>query len=466
VNTALYLGRFALGANPLALGAWWFVGNMGSRGAQALAQHLVNRQALALLSHLVRVIGYEVAGIYGGDFRHRDANWIYAAELTELVSEFPLSRDSLAHALREVGALELRSEYDRIFLYRCLTNRKSAGPERYAAASVLTMDERRAVATRLERFLEAFVHGKSAERVIRWKGPTEERLGVKLSVALKTSSASVRDQIVDGVRSLASFLVAIKQMDPPDAVRLLEQSSLLHELPSEERGPLLKNLAENTSFFFEHPDLDPDGDLADKYLDDLAAFNARTAPRAAGIEDTLDDVAAYLRRSPKKMRALVERHYAIVLFERLPSDTPQRRFPTAAARAALDLLVDAAAPARCLYGPAKLEWPDDGRPDPAGEASLWLLGVDHRLLLFSAGEMPRVIWRGAPGRVHAEPLRQLLVTGCRLVGGEWQLPLGGRPLAIRLSAGLVASYGAYFRPLLSLLGRPTGAADEPAVAAG
>src|SRR4051812_11784860 len=131
VNTAFYLGRFALGANPLALGAWWFVGNLTNRGAQALARHMIDRQVLALLSSVVRVIGYEVAGIYGGSFRHRDANWIYAAELSELVSEFPLSRDSLSHALREIGALELRSEYDRVFLYRCLANRKSAEPERY-----------------------------------------------------------------------------------------------------------------------------------------------------------------------------------------------------------------------------------------------------------------------------------------------------------------------------------------------
>ena len=31
------------------------------------------------------------------------------------------------------------------------------------------MDERRAIATRLERFLETFVHGKSADRIVRWK---------------------------------------------------------------------------------------------------------------------------------------------------------------------------------------------------------------------------------------------------------------------------------------------------------
>jgi hypothetical protein len=453
VNTAYYIGRFALGANPLALGAWWFVGNLSSRGTKAIAQHLINRQALALLSSLVRVIGYEVAGIYGGSFRHRDANWIYAAELTELVSEFPLSRDSLSHALREIGALELRSEYDRIFLYRCLANGKSASPARYMAIEVLTMDERRAIATRLERFMEAFVHGKSADRVTKWKTAAEERLGVKLSVALKSSAASVRDQIVDAVRSLGSFLVAIKQLEPPEAIGLLEKSTVLSELPSQDRTAVLKELAENVSFFFEHPDLDPDGDLADKYLEDLANFNARTAPRAVGIEATLDDVAAYLRRPPKKMQSLVERHYATALFQRLPSDVPQRRIPAAAMRAALDLLVDPAEPARFLYGPVRLEWPEGVRADTVDNEPLWLLGVDRRMVLFSAGQQPRVTWKGTPNDVHAEPVRQLLATNCRLTGGQWQLSGGTQPLAIRLPAGLVASYGAYFQPLLSMLNR-------------
>ena len=128
-NAAWYLGRLAMGANPISLGAWWFVGSLGKTSAQAVANHLVNRQALGLLGNLVRVVGYEVAGLYSGDFRRRDANWIYAAELTHLVSHFPLSRDSLAHALKEIGALQLRSEYDRVFLYRCLASQQSADPE-------------------------------------------------------------------------------------------------------------------------------------------------------------------------------------------------------------------------------------------------------------------------------------------------------------------------------------------------
>jgi hypothetical protein len=464
-NTAYYLGRFALGANPLALGTWWFLGNLGSRGAKTLAQHLLNRQALALLSQLVRVIGYEVAGIYGGDFRHRDANWIYAAELTELTGAFPLSRDSLSHALREIGALELRSEYDRTFLYRCIANGQSANPQRYAAAVVLTMDERRAVATRLERFLEAFIHGKAADRVTRWKTAAEERLGVKLSVSLKMSPANVRDQITDALRSLASFLVALKQLEPPEAMRHLQATRMLQELPPDERPALLAELSESVSFFFEHPDLDPDGDLADKYLDDLALLHARTPPRSASMEETLDDVAAYLRRSPKQMQALVEKQYAAALAERLPADAPQRRIPAAVGRAVLDLLIDATGPARFVYGPAKLEWPEGGRPDRLLEGSLWLLGVDRQLVLFAADSHPKIVWRGTPADVHAELTRQLLLSSCRLTGGRWELAGGVQPLAIWLSAGLVGGYGPYFRPLLTLLGS-SGASDQPAVAAG
>jgi hypothetical protein len=452
VNAAYYVSRFALGANPISLGAWWFFSTLGTRGAQALAQHVINRQALAVLSNIVRVIGFEVAGIYGGDFRHRDANWIYAAELTELLSQFPLSRDSLSHALREVGALQLRSEYDRTFVYRCLAGRKSAGPSQYHAADVLTMDERRAVATRLERFLETFIHGKSADKVSRWKAGAEQRLDLKISVALTTSTAAVRDQITDAIRSLASFLVATKQLEPPEAVKQLDKSLLIGELAAEDRERLLADLAENASFFFEHPDLDPDGDLVEKYLDDLAALHARTAPRDARIEQTLDDVAAYLRRSPKKMQALLEKHFAAALAERTAADAPLKRVPMEVARAALDLLTVAGQEARFLYGPAKLDWPDSAPHAELEGAELWLLGAGEQLILFAAGDQPRIVWQAAAGQFHAEQSRQMLVSSCRLTGGQWLLDSQPRPLAIRLPTSLVSSYTGYFKPLLAMLG--------------
>lgn len=456
VNTAYYLGRFALGANPLTLGAWWFVGNLGSRGAQAIAQHMIDRQALAALSGLVRVIGYEVASIYGGDFRHRDANWIYAAELTELVSEFPLSRDSLSHALREFGSLELRSEYDRIFLYRCLATGKSANPGRYAASSVLTNDERRAVASRLERFLDAFIHGKSQDRIRQWKEGAERRLGMKLSIAMQATTANVQEQLIDATTSLASFLVSTKQLEPAEAIPLLEPTRIVAELPAERRQALLQSLRDNAPYFFEHPDLDPDGDLADKYLDDLADLNARTTPRAAAVDETLEDVAAYLRRPAKQMRSLLEKHYAAELKRRMPPAWQTPRLPIPAVRAALDLTADPAEPPRFLFGPAKLEWPDGQRDTTEGSGPLWLLGFEGRLLLYTATNQPRVVWSAKTSEIRAEAQRQLLGASCRLTGGQWQLPGTVKPTAIRITAPL-ASYSSYFRPLLAAADQAGGA---------
>src|SRR5205823_4230113 len=194
-------------------------------------------------------------------------------------------------------------------------------------------------------------------------------------------------------------------------------------------------------------------------------LHATTPPRAAGIEDTLDDVAAYLRRQPKKMQTLVESHYAAALARVLPAEAPQKKVSSAAARAALDLLGDLAEPARFIYGPAKLEWPEGVHPQ-LSDRELWLLGVGRRLLLFAAGDQPRVIWRGAASGVRAEQSWQLLTSSCRLTGGQWHLTAGIHPLAIRLPTGLIANYSTYFRPLLMMVGRPNAASDEPAIAAG
>ena len=456
VNAAWYLGRFAMGANPLTLGAWWFVGSLSQRGARAVATHVVNRQALTLLSSLVRIIGYEVAGVFGGDFRHRDANWIYAAELSELLAQFPLSRDGLAHALREIGALDLRSEYDRVFLYRCLADHKSARPQQFRAAQVLTMDERHAVAARLEKFLDAFVHGKAADRVQKWKHAAEDRLGVKMTVALGPTTATVRTQLEDAVRSLASFLVGAKQLEPGELRQQLAASLVLGELPAADREGLIALLEENPPFFFEHPDLDPDGDLVGKYLEDLAALHARTSPRDELTEETLLDVAVYLRRERKAMRTLLDKEYASLLADRLAADAPMRKVPGQVARAALDLL-EPGEQARFIFGNVSLERAK--APAIEGADGLWLLGAGQRLVLFAAGPQPKVLWRGTP-KVKAEQGRNLLVSHCRLTGGHWASEAHVSP--IRVPAGLMTSYASYFRPLLSMLNQSAAGGLSPA----
>lgn len=459
VNTAMYLGRFAMGANPLALGAWWFIGTLGTQGAQKIATRVINRQALALLSDVVRVIGYEVAGTYGGDFRYRDANWIYAAELSELLRQFPLSRESLSHALKEVGSLQLRSEYDRIFLYRCLAAHVSAHPEKYRALASLATEERRAIAARLERFTETFVHGKTADRMQKWKAAVERRLGVKVLVKVQSTSQSVKVQLEDAVRSLAGFLVGSKEREPTEIAAMLAPCKVVKDMGEPDRAVLLKKLEADAPYFFEHSDLDPESDLVLKYLDDLAYLHVHVRPRAANLEEALVEVAQYLRKAPKVMHSMLDTHYAAELARRLSPDSPTRKAPREVARAVLDLL-ETGEQANFLYGGIKLVWPEGVVPPTSSQGAHWLLGASTRLVLFAVeDDEPKVLWTGE-GRVHLDAERGLLSSYCRLTGGKWVLDDGLVYPIIRIPGALVTPFNGYFRPLQLFVERTQPTASE------
>lgn len=444
VSTAWYLSRFAMGTNPLTLGAWWFLSSLSQRGATAVATHLVNRQALTLLASVVRVIGYEVASLYG-DFRHRDANWIYAVELTELVSQFPLSRESLEHALREIGALQLRSEYDRIYLYRCIAAHSTSHPDRYRAHVILTPDERNAIAGRLERFLETFVHGKTPSRVSKWTAGVEQRLGVKLA-AWTPSARSVNEQRADAVRSLASFLVGVKECEPEELPQRLRDSRLLAEMSAQEQADLFTKLFDDPPYFFEHPDLDPDSDLAATFLEELVRLHVQTTPREQQIEQLLSDAAAYLRKDEKYVRKLLDSQFHAALEERLPGGASGGKPPRAVARAVLDLLENGEQ-AKFLYDGITLDWPAGLKNPPAPNGRLWLLGTGERFLLFSPEPEPRMLWRSEGQQLHVELVRGYLTGHATLQGGQWIADRSLPTPAIRIAAPLVGSTTSYFRPL-------------------
>jgi hypothetical protein len=275
--------------------------------------------------------------MYGGDFRYRDPNWIYAVELAELIHQFPVSRESLSHAMKEIGALMLRHEYDRVYLYRCIAAHASPEPSNFHAGKLLSAEERMAIARRLERFLEAFIHGQTSDRVDRWRGEVEERLEVKLNVAARAAERSVGEQTDDALRSLASFLIGVKEREPEELPDLLAKTRMFVDLPLDDRVRNLAALAENPPFFFEQPTLDPASPVVAKYLGDLATLAAHTAPHEGVIDDMLVDVAIYLRQDAKKMRRLLDKEYESLLEAQLPPDAPERRFSARVARAILDL---------------------------------------------------------------------------------------------------------------------------------
>lgn len=178
-----YLGRYGLGANPVTLGVAWALGEIAKTGAKKLSSHLANRYALNLLHDMVFIVGSEAAGIFGGDFRHRESNWVFGAELTDLMRRFPLTEEMLLHGLNEIGHLRLRSEYDRIFFYRCLAARKSADPGRVDARRFLTEAERTAIGKRLGAFFNRHIPHESSRKTRQWKADAEARLGIDIAIA-------------------------------------------------------------------------------------------------------------------------------------------------------------------------------------------------------------------------------------------------------------------------------------------
>jgi hypothetical protein len=444
VNSAYILGRFALGANPLTMAAWWFVGAWGKEGAKQLATQILQRQALVLLQSCVRVIAYETAAMYGGDFRHRDPNWIYAVELAELVHSFPLSRESLAHALKETGSLQLRHEYDRVYLYRCLAAHASAGPDRYRSEGLLSMDEKLAIARRLERFLEAFIHGQTPERVAKWRSDVENRLGVKLNVIAKAETLSVEQQTEEAIRSLASFAIAIKELEPSALPALLNHCKLFVDLPFEKQQAIAAALEENPPFYFEQPTIDVSSPVVTKYLHDLAVLAAKTAPHEAVIDEMLVDVAVYLRQDAKKMRQQLDKQYVHWLSDQLPADAPERRFPPPVARAVLDV-IGPHEPVRFVYGNVSFEWQEADAPVYPRQHT-WLVGVADRLVIFTIADRPMLLWR-ADGDVSLERLPGLLAGDVRLTGGRWLGDVRTQQPRVRVGGPLMGRQEAYFKPL-------------------
>lgn len=265
-----YAGRFAAGANPVTLGAWWLASEVAQRGAKHVVANVVDRQAIAVLHDLVSVVGTEVANIYGPGYRQRDAAWVYGSELTELLSQFPVSRESLRQALKEMTELPLKCEYDRIYLYRCLATSRPAG-FLLTDSSSLTREQREAIAVRLERFVKEVIHGVDAQALETWASETEARLDLKLKTGADAEAIHQTEvqQIQDCLESVGGFWASVLAADSADLIQQLERLQLLKMMPLQNRQQLLTALATQGDFEFSIPDLDPASTLLPVYLQDL-----------------------------------------------------------------------------------------------------------------------------------------------------------------------------------------------------
>lgn len=456
VQTAGYFGRWLAGASPLTLGVSWLVTELGKRGTQAAAQWLIDQQAVALLHEVTRVIGFEVASIFSGDFRHRDPNWVYAAELTHLMSLFPLSRDNLAQSLREVGSLSFRNEYDRIYLYRCLSAQKPPRPL-VAAHEFLPLNDRQQVGKRLERFFQAFIHGKQPKLVDDWIAGVEQRLAIKLvpqlALSAPTVAASPEQERIKCLRSLAGFLISFKAASVPELADRLVITELFRQLNETERAAFVDRLQSEPPQF-DVPDVERSGSLAPQFVADLTHLAVRSRPWDVQPDELILETAVMLGQDFEKAKKQIAREYADALASQFAKDAVAARLEGIVARTALAEL-QSDEQLQFAYVPSNIQWPST-TTRLSGDRKQGLIGTTRRLLLIEATDREALVATHELSGLSMERVNKMMLDECRLTGTKWRLDGSSEPTTIstQLTGAIGTRYENTFKPLMDLVLHP------------
>lgn len=147
------------------------------------------KYALNLLHDVIAIIGEQATTIFGdSSLRYRSRHWIYALELTEIVYHFkPVTPETLTKAMKIIGGLLMRSEYDRIFLYHCMAQGKSASPDSYAN-DFINKDDKQQIADKLGDFIESYLYEAGdkdrVKKISLWRKKVEQRLNVDIQLKL------------------------------------------------------------------------------------------------------------------------------------------------------------------------------------------------------------------------------------------------------------------------------------------
>ncbi|MCA9050190.1 MAG: hypothetical protein KDA89_15750 [Planctomycetaceae bacterium] len=455
LSRAGYIGKLAAGANPVTLAAWWLATEAGRFGTRKVVESVVDRQAVAVMHDLVTLVGVEVCNIYGPGFRQRDPAWILGAELTELLSQFPVSRESLRAALQTVTRLPLRSEYDRIYLYRCIAEHKPSGLLPLDPA-IVTREQRERIAQELEEFFRRNIHGVTDSNRNEWREAVESRLDLRLKLE-ESARPHKESQSVAAAAAVFRFLQSVVGLTPEEAVQRLGDAQLLQHLSDEERGEVLSDLKNGATpdRGFHPPDLDPGSEVAGLFLKELVTCAMPNGDCDEHVEQLLTETICYFRRSVTDAASLLHGHRVQLLTARCDAGVSLKRLPEAVIRVltaelqnnerlvrVYDEVQMSVEPAAVADSPAEIDpmstnstvvsAADESSADESSAdrhagilppANLFLCclrpesNAPIRCILIDADQQ-HVIWISA-GDAAASRIRGRLIDDCEIRGGKW-----------------------------------------------
>ena len=322
LSPAYYLGRVALGANPMTLALLWLGGKVATSQGKRLFTKYGEQYALGLLNEVVKTVGQETANIYDANYRYRDAYWIYGVELTELLSKFPFSPEALQAAIQELSALQLRSEYDRIYLYRQLAQRKTALTSSNSKHhQVLSDAERETLAKRLEKFYQQNIFSPSINEQDRWIEQITNRLGIQLRIPAVRLEASLQEQTMRCVTSCMTYIKDVKNINNPKVIKnALEHCKLFVAMAAEDQA---KVLVQETTSEFTCASIAPESTLFDNYIQDLIELEVRLDPYSYRFQTTFQQVAQWYRIDYRKLALKLDKRRQQFFVENLLQPSKQ-----------------------------------------------------------------------------------------------------------------------------------------------
>ena len=190
--------RIGMAANPLVGVAQTVAVEAGKHGVKKV----VGYSSLKLFHEFFGIIGDQATTIFGKEpQRYRSKHWYFALELTEIIYYFhPVDREALSKAMKVVGGLLIRNEYDRIFLYNCLVNGRTGNPKKIDD-KIFNNDDKQEMARKLQDFIENDINEERKEnvekKVIKWRKDVEKRIGIKLQLNLDKNEPKLLKEMLD-----------------------------------------------------------------------------------------------------------------------------------------------------------------------------------------------------------------------------------------------------------------------------
>ena len=460
---AIFLGRFALGANPITLGLSWTITELASLSGKKISSRYTKKYGLRMFHEAIRIVGSETAAVYGAGFRERDPDWIFATELIEMVHAFPPSRESLEAGLKEIGRLPLHSEYDRVYFYRCMANRFSAKPKEVRTREVIGMADGVQVAKRLERYYDEFYVRESTEGVEKWKRGVETRLGVKLQLTGIANSVDRPQELQGAFYSLSSYLLGHKMLELDAAEKHLSATRLAATMEGAALSTSLLQLRQAPPMVFDYPDSLLSKSVAKSYLEDLIDLQLGVYPREPNSE-VIEESATYFREKPAPWIEKTEERCRDVLLEQLLPEAPR---PHLEPRVSQALLTNLGPDERLhlVYPVSGVEGDITFQQD---FKALLLIGTNKRSLALvgmepSAGRrmQAQAIWRADGTPLELNHSKTFITQAYRLRGGTWeeshtQVPEEGTPPTLRLRSRRSSSQDGYFNAFIERFEQLTG----------